>query len=64
MLVGVPLEKRLPSYIATVRGAGVVVELTDKEKRAMNKKIKDELLQKISPFKFSLRNGTLERNPF
>jgi hypothetical protein len=30
---------------------GVVVELTDKEKRAKNKKIKEEVLQKITQFK-------------
>jgi hypothetical protein len=30
---------------------GVVVELTDKEKRTTNKKIKEEVLQKIPQFK-------------
>jgi hypothetical protein len=30
---------------------GVVIELTDKEKRAMNKKIKEEVLQKNPQFK-------------
>ena len=33
---------------------GVVVELTDKEKRATNKKIKEEVLQKIHQFKAEL----------
>ena len=33
---------------------GVVIELTDKEKRAMNKKIKEEVLQKIPQFKAEL----------
>ncbi len=33
---------------------GVVVELTDKEKRATNKKIKEEVLQKIPQFKAEL----------
>ncbi len=33
---------------------GVVVELTDKEKRATNKKIKEEVLHKIHQFKAEL----------
>jgi hypothetical protein len=34
--------------------AGMVIELTDKEKRATNKKIKEEVLQKIHQFKAEL----------
>jgi hypothetical protein len=36
------------------KNAGVVVELRDKEKRAMNKKIKEEVLLKIPQFKAEL----------
>ena len=34
MLVGVPLEKRLPSYVATVRGDHGMVRGGEKEKEA------------------------------
>ncbi len=41
-------ERKLAAKPSTT---GVVIELTDKEKRATNKKIKEELLQKIPQFK-------------
>jgi hypothetical protein len=42
------------SFAAKPYTTGVVVELTDKEKRAMNKKIRTEVLQKIHQFKTEL----------
>ena len=38
-------------FAAQPSTTGVVIELTDKEKRAMNKKIKEEVLQKNPQFK-------------
>jgi hypothetical protein len=41
-------ERKLAAKPSTT---GVVIELTDKEMRVMNKKIKEEVLQKMSQFK-------------